>query len=208
MKNIGVLGSGVVGVTLANGLKNAGYDVSLANRSGHNVENWNGEIGTFNDVAEKSDMIILAVKGSAAEKVISSIKDNVSGKTILDTTNPISEQPPEDGVLKFFTTLDDSLMERLQKIASEANFVKCFSSVGNAFMVNPDFDGIKPVMFICGNSEAAKKETAEILQKLGWDNEDFGGVKSARAIEPLCILWCIPGIQKNQWSHAFTLLKK
>lgn len=208
MKNIGVLGSGVVGVTLANGLKNAGYDVSLANRSGHNVENWNGKVGTYKDVAEKSDIIILAVKGSAAEKVISSIKDDISGKTILDTTNPISDQPPEDGVLKFFTTLDDSLMERLQKIASEANFVKCFSSVGNAFMVNPDFDGIKPVMFICGNSEAAKKETAEILQKLGWDNEDFGGVKSARAIEPLCILWCIPGIQKNQWSHAFTLLKK
>jgi predicted dinucleotide-binding enzyme len=126
----------------------------------------------------------------------------------MDTTNPIAEAPPEKGLIKFFTSLDDSLMERLQNLAPEAHFVKAFSCVGNAFMVNPDFGGVKPTMFICGNSEQAKKEVSAILEKFGHEVEDMGGVEAARAIEPLCILWCIPGFLRNQWSHAFKLLRQ
>jgi len=62
-------------------------------------------------------------------------------------------------------------------------------------------------MFICGNNEAAKKKVGSILERFGWETEDMGAVESARAIEPLCMLWCIPGFLKNQWSHAFKLLK-
>jgi predicted dinucleotide-binding enzyme len=75
-------------------------------------------------------------------------------------------------------------------------------------MVNPDFGGIKPTMFICGNEANAKKEVSKILDKFGFEVEDMGGVEAARAIEPLCILWCIPGFLRNQWMHAFKLLKK
>lgn len=205
---IGILGSGIVGVTLANGLSNAGYDVSLGNRKGLAADNWTGTIGTYEKVAADSEIIVLAVKGSAAESVVEGIKDRLSGKTIIDTTNPIADTPPEEGVLSYFTSLDESLMERLQAIAPDAHFVKAFNSVGNAFMVNPDFGGQKPVMFICGNDSSAKSITGDLLKSLGWEFEDFGGVKSARAIEPLCILWCIPGMLRNEWSHAFTLLKK
>ena len=60
-------------------------------------------------------------------------------------------------MLKFFTTLDESLMERLQREFPAARFVKAFNSVGNALMVDPRFEGGKPTMFICGNDEAAKK---------------------------------------------------
>ncbi len=98
-------------------------------------------------------------------------------------------------------------MERLQAEAPEANFVKSFSSVGNARMINPEFKGGKPTMFICGNDDDAKHEVSRLLSRLGWESEDFGSVKSARAIEPLCILWCIPGLLRNEWSHAFKLLK-
>ncbi len=206
-KTVGILGSGIVGITLANGLRNAGYEVMLANRTGHVVDNWDGKTGTYADATISSDIVILAVKGTAAEEVIKNQKNNLAGKTVIDTTNPIADKAPDDGVLSYFTSLDESLMERLQTIAPEANFVKAFNSVGNAFMVNPDFHGQKPVMFICGNEAGAKNDTAELLNSLGWDYEDFGGVKSARAIEPLCILWCIPGMLHNQWSHAFTLLK-
>lgn len=62
-------------------------------------------------------------------------------------------------------------------------------------------------MFICGDNEVSKIEVSKILTKLGWDIEDCGGVKSARAIEPLCILWCIPGFLKNDWAHAFKMLR-
>lgn len=60
----------------------------------------------------------------------------------------------------------------------------------------------------CGNNEAAKKEAAKILDRFGWEVEDMGTAEAARAIEPLCILWCIPGFRENRWMHAFKLLKK
>jgi len=98
-------------------------------------------------------------------------------------------------------------MERLQRLAPAANFVKAFNTVGNTLMVNPVLPGGKPSMFICGNSEAAKKEATEILDLFGWETVDMGSVEAARAIEPVCILWCIPGFLRNEWSHAFKLVK-
>jgi predicted dinucleotide-binding enzyme len=80
--------------------------------------------------------------------------------------------------------------------------------VGNAFMYKPDFGGQVPTMFICGNDEDAKKTVTAILDSFGWETADMGKAESARAIEALCMLWCIPGILNNQWAHAFKLLKK
>ena len=74
-------------------------------------------------------------------------------------------------------------------------------------MVNPTFPGGRATMFICGNSDEAKQEVIRILDKFGWDPEDMGRAEAARAIEPLCMLWCIPGFLKNQWTHAFKLVK-
>jgi predicted dinucleotide-binding enzyme len=206
-KRIGILGSGIVGVTLANGLKDLYSNVAIANRKAVPVDGWGGEVGTYLDVAANSDIIILAVKGSAAEEVITSVKNRISDKTVIDTTNPIADVAPDEGVLNYFTNLNESLMERLQHIAPEANFVKSFNSVGSAFMIKPDFRDGKPTMFICGNSSEAKTEVTELLASIGWEAQDMGGVKSARAIEPLCILWCLPGMLHNEWSHAFKLLK-
>lgn len=63
-------------------------------------------------------------------------------------------------------------------------------------------------MFICGNQGGAKEQVGALLDQLGWETCDMGAVTAARAIEPLCMLWCIPGLSKNQWTHAFKLLKK
>jgi predicted dinucleotide-binding enzyme len=90
----------------------------------------------------------------------------------------------------------------------EAKLVKAFNSVGNAFMYKPDFGGIKPTMFICGNDEEAKKTVTSILDSFGWETEDMGKSNAAGSIESLCILWCIPGFIHNRWTHAFKLLKK
>ena len=110
-------------------------------------------------------------------------------------------------MIKYFTTLENSLMERLQKSAPAANLVKVFNSVGSALMVNPVLPGGKATMFICGNNEEAKKEVGTILDLFGWGVEDMGSVEAARAIEPLCMLWCIPGFLHNEWTHAFKLVK-
>ena len=109
-------------------------------------------------------------------------------------------------MLKFFTNLDESLMERLQKAFPQARLVKAFSCVGNLSMVNPQFKGGKPTMFICGNDDASKAAVRAILDQFGWETADMGKVEAARAIEPLCMLWCIPGFLRNDWVHAFKLL--
>ena len=127
---------------------------------------------------------------------------------MIDTTNPIDDAPPVNGVIAFFSSLKDSLMERLQRAVPDAHFVKSFSCIGSAFMVNPDFHGVKPTMFICGNHDGAKAETKIILDQFGFEVEDLGKVEAARAIEPLCMLWCIPGFLQNGWTHAFKLLRK
>ena len=73
-------------------------------------------------------------------------------------------------------------------------------------MVNPDLE-TTPSMFIAGDNEDAKEQVSVILNQFGWEIEDMGTAKGARAIEPLCILWCIPGMREGKWNHAFKLLK-
>ena len=212
---IGILGSGIVGQTLANGFIKHGYEVMVGTRNAEKLSDWKqkvgekGRIGSFSETAAFADVVVLAAKGTAAKQVLDLAgARNLKAKAILDATNPIVDAPPENGVLKFFTTLDNSLMEQLQAAFPEAHFVKAFNSIGNAVMVNPDFGGIKPTMFICGNDGSAKKTVSDILSLFGFEVEDMGGAEAARAIEPLCILWCIPGFQRNEWTHAFKLLKK
>jgi predicted dinucleotide-binding enzyme len=168
----------------------------------------NAGTGTFSEAAAYGETLVLAVAGTGAEEALRLAGiENLGGKTIIDTTNPIAAAPPVDGVLQYFTGPNESLMERLQALAPEAHLVKSFCSVGNAFMVNPSFAEGKPTMFICGNNDEAKAEVKRVLDSFGWDTADMGMMAAARAIEPLAMLWCIPGIRSNQWTHAFKLLK-
>jgi 8-hydroxy-5-deazaflavin:NADPH oxidoreductase len=212
---IGILGSGTVGQTLAKGFVRHGHQVMIGTNTAakqgelKTATEGKAKVGSFAETASFGEIIVLAVKGTGAESALKSAQfANLKGKTVIDTTNPIAEAPPVNGVLKFFTSLDDSLMERIQKLVPDANVVKAFNCVGNARMVNPDFGGIQPTMFIAGNSDAAKAEVRKILDQFGWEVEDMGKAEAARAIEPLCILWCIPGFLQNNWTHAFKMLKK
>jgi predicted dinucleotide-binding enzyme len=214
MKNIGILGSGAVGQSLADGLLKHGYGVMRGSREPEKLAAWlkgagpRASTGTFADAARFGDAVVLAVKGTAAESAVDLCEGALAGKLVIDTTNPIANAPPEGGVVRFFTGPNESLLERLQAKAPAAHFVKAFSCVGSAFMVDPDFGGIKPTMFICGNDASAKAQTTALLTQIGWEAEDMGGAAGARAIEPLCMLWCIPGLLHNRWTHAFKLLKK
>lgn len=212
-KKVGILGTGMVGQVLASGFIKHGHQVMIATREAGKVSDWLeknpvGKVGSHKEVAKWADLIVLATKGTAAKAAIQ-LCDSVdlAGKTVIDATNPIADAPPTNGVLHYFTTLEESLMEQLQKASPKANFVKAFNSVGNAYMVDPKFQEGRPTMFICGNDAKAKATVSAILNDFGWDAEDMGGVEGARAIEPLCMLWCIPGFARNQWSHAFKLLK-
>ena len=214
-KKVGIIGSGIVGQTLANGFLRHGYDVAVGTNSLSKQQelksktNGRAKVGSFEEAAKFGEIVVLAVKGTAAEAAMkTSGLANLAGKIVIDTTNPIADAPPVNGVLQYFTSLNESLMERLQKLAPDARLVKSFSCVGNACMVNPDFNGVRPTMFICGDHEEAKREVTAVLDQFGFDVADMGAVEGARAIEPLCMLWCIPGFRSNSWTHAFKLLKR
>ena len=212
---IGIIGSGVVGQVLGIAFLSEGHEVMLSSRDKTKKElvqwqgkNPGGKTGTFKEAAEFGNVLVLAIAGLVAKDAIEMAgKNNFSNKVVIDATNPIAKAPPENGVLKFFTDLNESLMEQLQKIVPDAKFVKAFNCVGNALMYKPNFAGVRPTMFICGNDDDAKKTATDILTSFGWETEDMGKAEAARAIEPLCILWCIPGFISNRWTHAIKLLK-
>ncbi|HKP62515.1 MAG TPA: NAD(P)-binding domain-containing protein [Polyangiales bacterium] len=212
---IGVIGSGEVGGSLAKGLRRHGHEVMRGSREPAKLEAWQAAEGkgvTLGDpvaTARFGELIVLAVKGTAAEEAVRGAGiDNLAGKVVLDTTNPIANSPPVNGVIPFFTGPNESLMERLQKLAPKAHFVKAFSCVGSGLMIDPKLAGGPPTMFICGNDDAAKQTTSKLLEQVGWETLDLGKVEAARAIEPLCILWCIPGFLQNDWMHAFKMLRR
>ena len=212
---VGVLGSGTVGQTLAAGFLKHGHEVMVGTREPSKLAEWNeanpkARVGSNSDAAAFGEVLVLAVKGSAAVSALHSAgRANIQDKTIIDTCNPIADAPPDHGVLRFSTGPNESLMEELQNAFPEAHLVKVFNSVGAPGMVNPQYaGGIKPTMFICGNNDGAKKTVTGILDQFGWETADMGTAEAARAIEPLCMLWCILGFTKNEWTHAFKLLRK
>lgn len=213
---IGIIGSGTVGQVLAKAFSDEGNEVMLGTRNVEKPEvvkfkadNPSIATGNFEKTATFGELLVLATGGAVTEEAIKLAgASNFSGKIVIDTTNPIAKEPPVNGVLKYFTTLDDSLMERIQKWLPDAKLVKAFNSVGNGLMYRPGFKGGPPTMFICGNDEEAKKKVSGILRSFGWEAEDMGKVEAARAIEPLCMLWCIPSFISKQRIHAFKLLKK
>ncbi len=213
MHKIGILGSGKVGEVLADGFLKHGHAVTRGSREPSKLEAWraaakgDARVGTSAETAAWADAVVLAVKGTAAEAAIEQAGiANLAGKLVIDATNPIADAPPKNGALTYFTGANESLIGRLQAKAPAARFVKAWNSVGNAVMVNPKF-AVTPSMFICGNDAGAKRDTAEILAKFGWEAIDVGGVEMGVAVEALCILWCSPGFLHNDWAHALKYLK-
>jgi hypothetical protein len=212
--NVGVLGSGDVAKTLGAGFVKHGHDVMLGTRDVAKLADWTAanagaRAGSFADAASHGELVVLAVKGAAAlDVLLLAGARNLAGKPVIDTTNPLASRPPASGVLEYFTNLDDSLMERLQREFSEAHLVKAFNCIGNAHMVDPRFECGRATMFICGNDAGAKRVVEGVLDQFGWESADMGGVEAARAIEPLCMLWCIPGFLRNEWDHAFKLVRR
>jgi predicted dinucleotide-binding enzyme len=211
---VGIIGSGVVGQTLAAGFLKHGHQVEIGTRDPAKLKDWSAKnpgaaVKSFAEAAAFGDVVVLAVGGEVAQQALTLIGSSaLQGKTVIDACNPIGGGPPVNGVLSFFTPQNQSLTEQLQKAYPSAHFVKAFNSVGSGQMVNPEFASGRPTMFICGNDKDAKKTVERILEQFGWDSEDMGAIEAARPIEALCMLWCIPGIGKNDWSpHAFKLLR-
>lgn len=209
---IGVLGSGDVAQKLGAGLARKGHAVMLGTSQPAKLAAWREQhpgvaVGSMADAAAHADLAVLAVKGSAALAALAPLAGALAGKVVIDTTNPIADAPPVDGVFVYFTAANDSLLEMLQREYPALRLVKAWNSVGAAHMVDPAFAGGPPTMFIAGNDAAARADVAALVRQAGWEPADMGRAPAARAIEPLCQLWCLPGLLHNDWSHAFKVLQ-
>jgi len=214
---IGILGSGAVGKALAIGFAAENHEVMLGTRdpNASKITEWLSgagkgiNAGTFEATAKFGEMLILCPLYRAIDDVIGLAgKKNFEGKVVIDTTNPIAEEPPVNGVLKYVKTEEGSAGEHIQSMLPNSHVVKAFNSIGSGYMYKPKFEEGQPTMFICGNSDEAKTTVTGILQNFGWDVMDSGGIEASNALEGLCIIWCARGFREGEWNHAFKLLKK
>lgn len=210
---IGILGSGQVGQTLAGGLIARGHEVKIGSREKNNEKAaaWaknagpRASTGDFAETARFGELVVLATLWTGTENALKLAgAENLTGKVLMDVTNPLNFTPGP--VLA--VGLNDSGGERVQRWAPKARVVKAFNSVGFAHMVDPQFPGGPPSMFICGNDESAKATVGEIVKSFGWEVVDVGGIEASRDLEPLCTLWLAIGMKAKSWGHAFKLLRK
>jgi 8-hydroxy-5-deazaflavin:NADPH oxidoreductase len=198
---IGILGSGAVGQALARGLPRHGHEVRIGTRK-DSVEDL--PIGSPPEVVGDADLVFLSVLGTAAVEVASGVREQLRGKVLVDTTNPLDFSSGRPGL---FVGHTDSLGEQVQRAVPEAHVVKAYNTVGNTLMVDPDLPGGPPSMFIGGDSEDAKRTVTELLTSTGWDAVDLGGIEASRCLEPMCIAWVLYGAANGTWDHAFRLLR-
>jgi 8-hydroxy-5-deazaflavin:NADPH oxidoreductase len=199
---IGILGSGVVGQALARGLAGHGHDVRIGTRKDA-VDDL--PVGPPGDVVEGADLVFLSVLGTAAVDVATGVRDQLAGKVLVDTTNPLDFSSVGPGL---FVGHTDSLGEQVQRAVPDASVVKAYNTVGSALMVDPDLPGGPPSMLIGGGSDEAKATVTGLLESTGWDVVDLGGIEASRFLEPMCIAWVLHGMRAGSWDHAFRLLRR
>ncbi len=210
---IGILGSGDVGLKLGDSFIELGHAVKVGTRSPNKVAAWvdrhgsKASAGSFSEAAAFGEVVIIATlwDGTASAIKMADSK-NFAGKVVIDVTNPLDfskGMPP-----KLAVGHTDSAGETVQRLLPDARVVKAFNIVGNPHMFRPEFPGGPPSMFICGNDEQAKKTVTEILAAFGWEAIDSGGIEGSRFLEPLAMLWIIEYFRTGNGNHAFKLLRK
>ncbi len=211
---VGVLGTGEVGRRLAGGLTDRGHEVMIGSREPNKAElrEWLAgegtgvEAGSFSEAARHGELLVLAVRGDAAEEAIAEAgSENFSGKVVIDAMNPLDFSggfPP-----KLSISGEDSLGERVQRVLPNAKVVKAFNTIGNPYFVDPSFSEGEPTMLIAGDDDAAKGLVRDLLADFGWsDTVDIGCIEGSRELEAICIVWVKIGGARGAWDHGFKLL--
>lgn len=212
---IGIVGSGDVAQSLGQGLVKAGHSVMLGTRDIDKkaLAGWRKKndkkrlLGSTTDAASYGDLVILAIAWHAAEDVLAQIRPEVSGKVVIDVTNPLVFIEGEAPTLSVGHTM--SAGEIVQASLPDSHVVKTLNIINHKNMAFPKFKEGLPIMFVCGNNASAKLTTHDLLTDLGWqDSLDLGGIEKSRLLEPLCLLWIEYGVARNTWDHAFAVLMK
>lgn len=204
---IGILGSGMVGETLAGKFIELGHDVMMGSRDKENakLKDWSakiggrGKTGNFTEAAEFGEIVFNCTAGMhSLEALEMAGSAALSGKILVDVSNPLDFSRGMPPTLSVCNT--DSLGEQIQRAFPEAKVVKALNTVAASVMVNPSLIKRKPDLFICGNENKAKKVVKRLLKKdLGWSSViDLGDISGARGMEMTLPIWLrLWGILEN-----------
>ena len=196
---IGVLGTGVVGRTLASALLRGGHEVRLGSRTAGNeaAVAWAADVGgpasegTFADAAGFGELLINATAGAASLDALELAgAEQLAGKVLIDVANPLDTS---DGMPPTLTVCnDDSLGEQIQRALPEVMVVKALNTVTAAVMVDPSLVAGTHTIFVAGDHAPAKAQVSELLQEFGWPEHcilDLGNISAARGMEMYLPLW-------------------
>jgi predicted dinucleotide-binding enzyme len=204
---IAIIGGGRVGGALARAWSAQGHDIVMGTRNpdgdaARELENIPAvTIRTPRNAATACDIIVLALPWSAAESVISDLGDLI-GKIVIDCMNPIAMSPHGMGLERGHTT---SGGETLQAWLPGAHVVKTLNQVGAEIMASAHQFPVRPVMFMAGESSTAKQTVSHLLNDIGFEALDAGGLEKARLLEPFALVWINQALARGKgrdWAFA------
>lgn len=190
--NIAFLGYGNVGAPLADHLQHAGHAVTLAAHSAESesvkkalARNAGLKVEAPKAAVSNADVVFLATPFAANGSAIASVEAEIRGKIIVDCTNPVGPG------LTHGLNNTQSGSEALQKLAPHSHVVKAFTIYGFENFEDNTFPGfsLKPVMMFCGNDREAKEAVSRLVEDLGWEPLDTGGLEQALHLEHMTLLW-------------------
>jgi len=193
---IAIIGTGVVGRTLAAGLQRVGHDVVVGTRDPGltgSREEWAGldvPLRPLATVAADADLVVNATNGSASLSALGEVgSEHLAGKVILDVSNPLDFSQGFPPTLSVKDT--DSLAEQIQRAFPEAKVVKSLNTVTASVMVDPGAVGDgDTTIFVAGDDADARQQVVGVLRELGWqDVVELDGLHNARGLEMWLPLW-------------------
>ncbi|HUR24982.1 MAG TPA: NAD(P)-binding domain-containing protein [Candidatus Thermoplasmatota archaeon] len=217
---IGILGTGGVAQNLGAGFLAKGHDVVLGTRdpkatlakdkpdqsgtppvSAWLKQNPKVRLVPLAEAARHGEVLVLAVHGSAvADAVRLAGPDNLAGKLVLDTSNPLEFTPT--GLYKH-KAIPDSCLQVAQRTAPKGKFVKAFNCTPGHMMVNPKQG--PGDQLLCGDDKAAKEQAATIVKELGWGSVDIGTADKAPYVEGVALAICNYAAATNDWNWIVKL---
>lgn len=194
---IGVLGTGMVGRTIATKLVELGHEVRMGSRTAGNeaATAWSAGLGeaasegTFAQAAQFGEIAFNCTNGQGALQAVGSASEALAGKLLIDVCNPL-EFP--DGSPSLFVGITDSIGEQIQRALPQSRVVKALNTMNADVMVEPSLVPGEHVVFLCGDDTDAKAETTELLATFGWPEGrvvDCGNITGARATEAYLLIW-------------------
>ena len=197
MKNIAILGTGMVGDAIGSKLVSLGHKVMMGSRTPDNEKAlaWaekNGELasqGTFADAAAFGELIFNCTSGKVSLEALQLAgRENLQGKILVDVANPLDFSKGMPPSLTICNT--DSLGEVIQRQFADVKVVKALNTLNCQLMVSPGLLKDAGNIFICGNDTAAKAEVDSLLRTFGWEKIiDLGDISAARGTEQLLPVW-------------------